>query len=217
MSGREVALSELERDALTELVNIGVSRAAASLRNMVGNQVMLTVPSIELVSRKAAATLIQERESGVLIAVLQDFEGEFSGRALLIFPETNGLALVRAVTGDAVPPEEVPAMETEALLETGNVVLNGCLGTMANLLKRPLTLSLPHIIRGDGELFFELAERANDNGVVLFLYINFLISGHDVQGYIAMLMDMPSLESLKFLIGEFIERVIGADDVGQLG
>ena len=41
-------LSELERDALTELVNIGVSRAAASLRSMVGRQVLLSVPSIEI-------------------------------------------------------------------------------------------------------------------------------------------------------------------------
>jgi chemotaxis protein CheC len=217
MTSRDIALTELEHDALTELVNIGVSRAAASLRNMVGDQVILTVPSIEVVSRKGAATLIQERESGELIAVLQDFAGEFSGRALLIFPHDNGLALVRAVTGDAVPPEEVSSMETEALLETGNVVLNGCLGTMANMLKRPLTMSLPHIIRGTGELFFQLAERTDDDGVVLFLYINFLVSGWDVRGYIAMLMDMPSLASLKVLIGEFIIRVIGADDLGELG
>ena len=40
-------LTELELDALTELVNIGVSRAAASLREMVGRQqVILSVPNV---------------------------------------------------------------------------------------------------------------------------------------------------------------------------
>ena len=39
-------LSEFELDALTELVNIGVSRAAGSLRKMVGQQVLLSVPSV---------------------------------------------------------------------------------------------------------------------------------------------------------------------------
>lgn len=43
-------LTELERDALAELANIGVSRAAASLRKMVGQQVLLSVPSVEVVS-----------------------------------------------------------------------------------------------------------------------------------------------------------------------
>lgn len=216
MSGPASTLNELEHDALTELVNIGVSRAAASLRNMVGEHVVLSVPSVEVVGRKAAATLIHERESGDLVAVRQDFEGAFSGRALLIFPESNSLALVRAVTGDELQPDEVRAMESEALSETGNVVLNGCLATMANMLKRPLTMSLPQVIRGDGELMFELAERGDDNGVVLFLYINFSISGRDIRGYIAMLMDLPSLEALKVLIAEFIDRVMGAEDLGEL-
>lgn len=217
MAAATVELSELEHDALTELVNIGVSRAASSLRNMVGEQVTLAVPSVEVVSRKAAATLIHERESGELVAVRQDFDGVFSGRALLIFPESNSLALVRAVTGDEMAAEDVLAMETEALAETGNVVLNGCLATMANMLKRPLTMSLPQVIRGDSDLFFELSARGDDHGVVLFLYINFSISGRDIRGYIAMLMDLPSLEALKVLIREFIDRVMGAEDLGQLG
>ena len=40
-------LNELELDALTELVNLGVSKAALSLREMIGAQVFLSVPSVE--------------------------------------------------------------------------------------------------------------------------------------------------------------------------
>lgn len=210
------ALEELEHDALTELVNIGVSRSAAGLRKMVGEHVALSVPSVEVVNRKAAATLIRERESDELIAVLQDFEGAFSGRALLIFPQANSLALVRAVTGDELFEEEVEALEDEALAETGNIVLNGCLASMANMLQRPLTMSLPQVVRGDGQLFFELSNQDNETGVVLFLYINFTISGRDIRGYIAMLMDLPSLDTLKVLITEFIKRVVGTQDLGRL-
>lgn len=210
------ALEELEHDALTELVNIGVSRSAAGLRKMVGEHVALSVPSVEVVNRKAAATLIRERESDELIAVLQDFEGAFSGRALLIFPQANSLALVRAVTGDELFEEEVEALEDEALAETGNIVLNGCLASMANMLQRPLTMSLPQVVRGDGQLFFDLSNQDNETGVVLFLYINFTISGRDIRGYIAMLMDLPSLDTLKVLITEFIKRVVGTQDLGRL-
>ncbi len=215
MNGSELALDEMERDALAELVNIGVSRAATGLRAMVGEPVILSVPSVEVVSRKAAATLIQERESDQLIAVRQDFQGVFSGRALLIFPQANSMALVRAVSGDELSPEELKALKNEALAETGNVVLNSCLATMANMLQQPLGISLPFVIRGDGPIFFELNESVTDAGVVLFLYINFAIAGRNIRGYIAMLMDLPSLEALKALIGEFLARVMGSDDLGQ--
>lgn len=211
MTENAIHLDELEQDALTELVNIGVSRAAGSLRKMIGHQVLLSVPSLEVVTRRAAATLIRERESGALVAVRQDFQGAFDGRALLIFPQTNSMALVRAVTGDELEGDELSEMEDEALAETGNVVLNGCLATMANMLQRPLTMSLPEVIRGDGQVLFELSDTASSEGVVLFLYINFSVSGRDIRGYIAMLMDLPSLEALKILIAEFLERIVGGE------
>jgi chemotaxis protein CheC len=207
-------LSEIEQDALTELVNIGVSRAAGSLRKMIGDQVLLSVPALEIVSRRVAATLIKERETGDLVAVRQDFSGAFAGRALLIFPESNSLALVRAVTGDELEEAEVVDLEDEALAETGNVVLYGCLATMANMLARPLEMSLPSVVRGDGQVLFELADvETEDAGVVLFLYINFSISGRDIRGYIAMLMDLPSIDALKVLIAEFLQRIVGTDGV----
>ncbi|QJU59370.1 chemotaxis protein CheX [Sphingomonas sp. AP4-R1] len=211
MSPELIALTELERDALTEIVNIGVSRAASSLRKMVGHEVHLSVPSIEIVSQPRAARLISERELEALVAVRQSFAGAFSGRALLIFPEANSLELVRAVTGDELSPDEVLEMEHEALAETGNVILNSCLATMANMLKRSLTMTIPEVLRGNGATLFEVAEGQGQEGLVLFLYIDFAVRQRDIRGYIAMLMDLPSLAILRDLLDEFIARVVGDD------
>ena len=211
MSVAPIRLNELESDALTELVNIGVSRAASGLRQMVGRQVVLSVPSVEVVGRTAAAALIRERETGPLVAVRQDFHGAFEGQALLIFPEQNSIELVRSVTGDELAPHDLADMEDEALSETGNIVLNSCLATMANMLERPLEMSLPQVIRGEGARLFLLNDTGGGEGVVLFLYINFAVSERDIRGYIAMLMDLPSLDTLRSLIGEFIEKVLGED------
>lgn len=213
MSVGRAFLDPLEVDALTELVNIGVSRAAASLRQMVGRQVFLSVPSVEVVSRGAAATLMAEREIGRLVAVRQDFSGAFSGRALLIFPEANSLALVRAVAGEELSEAEILDLEEEALAETGNVVLNNCLATMANMLQRPLEMSLPGVLRDQSASLLEVGDE--EGGVVLFLYINFAISDRDIRGYIAVLMDLPSLDALKALVAEFIDRVVGPDAAAE--
>jgi chemotaxis protein CheC len=204
-----MSLSDIEVDALTELVNIGVSRAATSLRDMIGQQVLLSVPRVHLVSRDEAVQLLADGDSSRLVAVHQVFEGDLTGRALLIFPETKSLELVRAVTGGDLPLEDIIELEQEALAETGNVILNGCLATIANMLQRSLKMSLPEVLRGQSDDFFSLDPPPQPGDVVMLLYINFVVQERDIQGYIALLMDMPSLTALKELLGEFIERTVG--------
>lgn len=213
MSEAAITLGDLERDALTELINLGVGRAAASLRKMVGQQILLSVPSVEIMSRAQAARTIGGEGTTGLVAIHQGFQGAFSGHALLIFPEANSLELVRAVTGGNLPLEDIVDLEQEALAETGNVILNGCLATIANTLKRSLTISLPEILRGDGASLFRASAGMSDD-LVLFLFIDFAVRGRDIRGYITMLMDLPSLAALKTLIGEFVARVAGDQDAG---
>jgi chemotaxis protein CheC len=198
-------LTELQLDALTEMVNIGVNRAAAGLREMVGEQVHLSVPKVSLVTRDRAIATLAETKAH-LVGIHQVFEGDVTGRALLIFPDTKSLELVRAVTGGELPLEEIIELEHEALAEIGNIILNGCLATMANMLQRNLKMSLPEILRGEPEVFFNLKPPPEAGEVVMFLYINFAIRQRDIRGYIAMLMDMPSLAALQVLLDEFIER-----------
>jgi chemotaxis protein CheC len=202
-------LDELELDALTELVNLGVSKAAFSLREMTGQQVLLSVPSVELIARSRAIEILGKNELSKLIAVHQVFEGDIQGRALLIFPETRSLELVRAVTSGNLSLEDILELEHEALAETGNIILNGCLATIANLLERTLKISLPEILRGDSRQLFSLPPPPPAGDFVMFVYINFLVQERDIQGYIALLMDLPSLTALKRLLGEFIARTLG--------
>jgi len=202
-------LTDLQLDALTELVNIGVSRAAHSLREMVGAQVHLSVPVVKLVTRSEAIHILSDREVSNLVAVHQIFEGDITGRALLIFPETKSLELVRAITGGDLPLEDIVELEQEALAETGNVLLNSCLATIANMLQRSLKMSLPEVLRGNASTFFSLAPPPQAGDVVMFLYIDFAVRERDISGYIAMIMDMPSLEALTHLLDEFIERTTG--------
>jgi chemotaxis protein CheC len=209
-----ISLGELERDALTELVNIGVGRAATSLRKMVGKHILLSVPAVEVVTLAAASRLLVERETDKLVAIRQEFSGFFSGRALLIFPQSNSLDLVRAVVSGDLSVAELVELERDALAETGNIILNGCLGSMANMLREPLVMSLPEVLYGDGNDLFYAGRDARE-GTVLFLYINFVIEERNIRGYIAMMMDLPSMMSLKALISEFIARVTGDDRVGD--
>src|SRR5262249_31606150 len=156
--------------------------AASSLRQMVGEQVLLSVPAVNIVTRQTAAELVQRGESPKLVAVQQLFEGPFSGRALLIFPQRQSLEIFRAIVGSEHSVEDVIDLEQEALAETGNIILNACLATIANVLRHTMRMSLPSVIRGDGPSLFEVQSDAIRDNLVLFLYIDFTIKNRNIKG-----------------------------------
>ena len=204
-----VALSALEHDALTELVNLGVSKAALGLREMIQEEVLLSVPNVAIVTREQAVANLGQGHANRLVAVHQNFDGDIRGRAMLIFPEAQSMELVRAVVGGDLALEDLIELEQEALAETGNILLNGCLGTIANSFGRTLRISLPEVVHGDGSDFFDLTPWPKVDDSVLFIYINFSVRRGNIQGYLAMLLDLPSLVTLKELLASYIDRMGG--------
>lgn len=200
-------LSELQLDALTELVNLGVSSAATSLSELVREEVVLSVPKACVVTREQAVASLREHGAKRLVAIHQDFDGDIRGRALLIFPEARSMELIRALVGADLSLDDIVELEQEALAETGNILLNACLSTMANSLERNLKISLPEVIHGEGADFFRPNSGAHET--VLFIYINFAVKQRDIQGFLAMILDLPSLVMLQKLLDAYIERSTG--------
>ncbi len=206
MTSVHFCLSELELDALTELANVGVSQAAGSLRNMIGEEVFLSVPSVKLITQEVAAGVVIGRGGEKLVGIHQSFNGDLSGGALLIFPETNSLELVRAVVGSGLPIQDIVELEQEALAETGNIILNSCIATMANMLNCTMRTSLPEVLRGTWGSLLGSPVSAGSGESVLFMYINFVVKQRDISGYIAMMMQLPALESLRARLGTLIAQ-----------
>src|SRR3954451_25095716 len=77
--GHLTPLTELERDALGEVSNIAMARAANSLRQMVEHEVLLSVPAVEILSQDQATQLVAKPDNPNLVAVRQDFSGAFAG------------------------------------------------------------------------------------------------------------------------------------------
>jgi chemotaxis protein CheC len=203
--GAFAPLTELERDALAEISNVAMARAATSLRQMVRHEVLLSVPSVEILTEAEAAEVVGQEDHPELVAVRQDFSGTFSGRALLIFPEANSLELVREVVGSQLSLEDIVDLEDEALAETGNIILNSWMATIANLLKQALRMSLPVVVRGDSRKLFDSAPAPAN--LILFLRIKFDIRQREIRGYVALLMDISSLDQLRSLLSDFIGKI----------
>jgi chemotaxis protein CheC len=142
-----------------------------------------------------------------MVAVRQSFTGTFAGTALLIFPAPVSLELVRALLNDHTTLEDIIDLENEALSETGNIVLNACLATIVNVLGRPMRISFPSVVRGDGRKLFASGDESGKDGLVMFLFIDFSFKSRDVSGYVALLMELPAIQALKVILSDYLTRL----------
>lgn len=196
-------LSPLQHDAITELLNIGMGQAAASLSQIVGEEVKLSVPSVQLLSRKQAAAHFQNGSNERIAAIKQQFQGPFWGEALLLFPQTKSLELVRTLVKADLPPEALLELEQDALLEVGNIILNSCLASLANILTHELHTELPTYISGSAEEILNNNE-ANHEEIVMFLRMDFSVRTKEIDGYVAFILEIPSIEQFKLSVDHYL-------------
>jgi chemotaxis protein CheC len=199
-------IGAMERDAVTEILNIAIGQAASALSQLVEDEVRLSVPAIQfLTPSQANARLEAETGSDDSVAVRQSFSGSFSGDMLLIFPEPSSLDLVRSMLGDMVPLDSLTELEQEALLEVGNIILNACLGSLANQLGTAVESSLPTYIRARGGRILGGAGNG-DEELVMFLHVDFSLLAKNINGYLAFLMDIASARNFVAAINAYLQR-----------
>lgn len=202
-------LDDLERDALAELGNIGVAKASTALSRMVGGPVSISVPTVEIVSGSRLLTVLEADLPGPLVAVAERLSGTFRGSAILLLPERSSLPLASAALPPDVPKEHAAELEDEALAEVGNIVLNSCLSSMANLLGAGIGTTLPLVLRGPVPQVLETCrvDTGAESSAILF-HVKLRADTHDVSGEIVLALDTDSCAELKATIGRYIGRIL---------
>jgi chemotaxis protein CheC len=202
-------LTELQHDALVEIFNIGVGHAARAMSEIVNEEVTMSVPSISFVNRADAAQMLGNKDSTRVCGVSQHYQGAFSTEAILMFPEEKSLEIVRLMVGESVPLKELTEMEQEAMSEIGNIILNSCVGTLANIFSQELCGSLPVYHVGTSEQILS-ASGGQADSVVLMLHIDFILETHQIHGYVAFVLDLTALHDLQDQVDRYLARVMGA-------
>lgn len=202
-------LDELQRDALGELFNLGVGRAANSLSQMVDDEVELSAPVIALVHPDEVATTLLGAEFREVSMVSIAFSGPFDAQAILLFPERNALAIVSHMLDPNIPPEELSEFEEEAMCEIGNIILNACISSLADEFDVEFQGGLPvHHFSDTGSLpLFEGKFEKSDEQVVLVLQINLAIRQEKIEGHLLFLLNVSSLNALLECLQGYLTRI----------
>ena len=86
--------SPRQLDALRELINIGIGKAAALLNEMLSAHIQLHVPRVEIIAVADLESVIDRLGGGVTAAVQLSFRGPFNGSASLVFADEGANRLV---------------------------------------------------------------------------------------------------------------------------
>lgn len=194
-------LTPLELDALAEIFNIGIGRAANSLNKMVSQTVELTIPEIEIIPYEQAKAKFSFDKKAEISAVSQSFDGDFKGQALLMFGKDSGLQLVSTLLGNKVPLDALSELEQDSLVEIGNVILNACFGTVINFLKSSINIEMPEFVQGNIDKIYTYT---SENDWSLYIKVKFSLPVDNIDGHITFLMDITSLTIFQDSVRKFV-------------
>jgi chemotaxis protein CheC len=190
-------LSPEQSDALTEVINIGFSRAASSLSELTGHRVLLDPPKIAIYPISELGKSLRSIIGGEIASVHQIFSGPVSGDAMLILSHDDATTLARLLTDDNRKNRTMDVTDQEVLMETGNILLSACLGTFGNLLQVHISFTVPrlHVEALDG-LLDSLIIGSEELRYGLVIFTNFRLRDSAVGGYLVMVLGVASLDRL---------------------
>jgi chemotaxis protein CheC len=192
-----VELTALQQDALTELINIGFGRAAASLSRLTGYRVLLDVPSVSVYPMEQLQDALGTIVHGEIATVHQVFSGPVAGDAFLALDARAAALLKELLTNEPALPLRVDASTQEVVTEIGNVLLNACLGTFGNLLKVHVSFSVPKLSIDSLALVLEsVTVSQQELRYALVIHAGLRLRDDTVRSYLIIVLSVASLDRL---------------------
>jgi chemotaxis protein CheC len=190
-------LTDRQKDALTELINIGFARAGASLSDLTGQRVILDVPQVAIHPMAEVSQRIGVFIRGDVATVHQIFTGPVAGHALLLLDYEGAVALKYLLTDEPVLAGRLDASAREVLTEVGNILLNACLGMFGNLLQVQVSFSVPQLHLETLKAVFDSLLIGNEGlRYAIVVHTGFLVRDSDIKGYLVIILGVASMDRL---------------------
>ncbi|HII76788.1 MAG TPA: chemotaxis protein CheC [Methanolinea sp.] len=200
-----MTFSAEQLDALQELTNIGAAHAATALSQMLGCEIGMSVPEINIVDIGKVGTILGEEVSTMVLFQLQ---GDIPEGGFLILQFSDGSAVRTASMMCGLPDTDRPLgdLDQSALLETGNIMISSFLCASSELLGIMLLPSPPVLVIDIAHAIIEslIAQMRVDADDVIVFQITLKSEQHGISGNILIFLDEPSLQK----ISRMLEKIL---------
>ncbi|NQV88135.1 MAG: chemotaxis protein CheC [Parcubacteria group bacterium] len=172
----EPILTNLHKDELVEIINIGASKAATALSNMIGGRkVVIQVPEVFVDHPEKVPAFVDNLQK-VETVVLLKFLGDTPGVMIFSFEPKSALKLASFLTSGH--KEQLPVLDEfdrSALKEAGNVLSGAVVSSLSSFLNLNIQQSVPDTATDMfgsiiDAIIVEMSEHTNE---VLVFRVNF--------------------------------------------
>ena len=193
------SLKALQLDALREVANIGAGHAATALSQMVGETIMISVPTINIARLEDVPPQVGDPDQPVA-AVLMHMLGDLTGRTLLVFPRRTAIRLAELLLRRKSPPDEFSEMQQSAIKEAGNILSSAYMNALSDFMGMMLLPSPPSLAidMSTAVLTTAYLQFGSDKDYVFCVESEFRLSdiGEKLSGYFLLLPDAASLQAI---------------------
>lgn len=179
---------------LGEIFNMGMGQSLGALSKFTGKEHEITfeLPRVRLIKKSEfKAQLSSER----LSMVVQSYSGDIVGKAFFYFPVNAGRQLARLLIGSDIPLPQMEKVESDALLELGNIFINSSLGCLSGFLGANIKTHVPEFIYQTS-----LGPWLEEQNTIIHLSAGFNIKHLNLRGDVALILEDGSLPKFVSLI-----------------
>ena len=186
-------------DALREVANIGAGHAATALSQMIGQTIMISVPTINVARLEEVPPQVAGPEEPVA-AVLMHMMGDLTGRTLLVFPKRTAIRLASMLLRRPSESDEFTEMEQSAIKEAGNILSSAYMNALSDFMGMMLLPSPPSLAvdMSAAVLTTVYLQFSSDKDYVFCVETEFLMTDIDerLRGFFLLLPDAASLQAI---------------------
>ncbi|TFG29295.1 MAG: hypothetical protein EU532_03370 [Promethearchaeota archaeon] len=209
-------LTEVQKDALREVGNIGAGNAANALAKMINKRVDINVPSVEVVTIDQFANKISKKNEKLFVS-WSGVQGKTRATVLSLFKVPDILSLTSIIINDegktkidlrkVKSANDFPEIYVDAMKELGHILASHYTTALGNLLNLRLMTEPPDISLDNGQQLFEILNK--EIGLLkelsLVITTNVIIKEFEIQGTFLFIPELETLQELLDTLSTFYE------------
>jgi chemotaxis protein CheC len=192
-------LKAIQMDALREVANIGAGHAATALSQMIGQTIMISVPTINVARLEEIPPQVGAPDEPVA-AVLMHMLGDLTGRTLLVFPRRTARRIASLLLRRQPTTDEFSEMEQSAIKEAGNILSSAYMNALSDFMGMMLIPSPPSLAvdMSSAVLTTAYLQFGTDKDYVFCVESEFFLDNinEHLHGYFLLLPDAASLHAI---------------------
>ncbi len=195
-------ISDYGKDVLREIGSIGTGNAATSISSILGCDVSISLPDIQILGFSEAVSFLGDPEEPI-IAVVTEMKGGITGLMMFLMRIDFAKTMIKALAGIEIEDyNDIDDYSTSVITEIGNILISSYISSLSSFTDLDVNLSVPAIAVNmlGGVIDAPVAEIGHETNKLMLISGRFIIGNEQHESNLLLI---PSVKSLGAILERF--------------